>query len=227
MLAVDVEKRLGEFAVHATFAAADGVTALFGPSGSGKTSIVNMVAGLVTPDRGRIACNETLLFDSAAGVNLPAHRRGIGYVFQDGRLFPHMTVRKNLDYGRRMHRLPADVDEHRRIVDLLDVGRLLDRRPGKLSGGERQRVAIGRALLMKPALLLLDEPLASLDAARKREIFPYLLRLRDETAVPMIYVSHNANEVRRIATTVVRIDAGRIAGIGGTELLDLEDADAL
>src|SRR6266850_1852003 len=203
MLVVDVEKQLGEFTVAAKFEAPDGATALFGPSGSGKTSIVNMVAGLVTPDRGRILCNGTLLFDSA-GASVPPHRRGIGYVFQDGRLFPHMTVAQNLDYGRRMYRLAADPQARARVIDMLDIGRLLDRRPGKLSGGERQRVAIGRALLMRPLLLLLDEPLASLDAARKREIFPYLLRLRDETAVPMIYVSHYAAEVRRIATTVVR-----------------------
>ena len=226
MLAVDVEKKLGDFSVAATFEAADGVTALFGPSGSGKTSIVSMVAGLVTPDRGRIMCNGTVLFDSARRVCVSPHRRGIGYVFQDGRLFPHMTVAQNLDYGRRMYRIPADADERERVVTLLDIARLLDRRPGKLSGGERQRVAIGRALLMRPQLLLLDEPLASLDAARKREIFPYLLRLRDET-VPMIYVSHNAAELRRIATTIVRIEAGRVTGIGGAELLDTADADAL
>ena len=227
MLSVDVEKQLGDFAVRATFEAADGVTALFGPSGSGKTSIINMVAGLVTPDRGRIMCNGTLLFDSAGGFSLPPNRRGIGYVFQDGRLFPHMTVAQNLDYGRRMHRLVADGASQARIVDLLDIARLLDRRPGKLSGGERQRVAIGRALLMQPLLLLLDEPLASLDAARKREIFPYLLRLRDETAVPMIYVSHHAAEVKRIARTIVRIENGHVTGVGGAELLDTEDADAL
>ena len=224
MLAVDVEKKLGDFSVAATFEAADGVTALFGPSGSGKTSIVSMVAGLVTPDRGRIVCNGTVLFDSAHRVCVSPHRRGIGYVFQDGRLFPHMTVAQNLDYGRRMYRIPADVDERERVVTLLDIARLLDRRPGKLSGGERQRVAIGRALLMRPQLLLLDEPLASLDASRKREIFPYLLRLRDET-VPMIYVSHNAAELRRIATTIVRIDDGRVSGVGGAELLDAADAD--
>ena len=226
MLAVDVEKRLGEYAVLAKYEAAGGVTALFGPSGSGKTSIVSMVAGLVTPDRGRIQSGETLLFDSGSGVNVPPHRRGIGYVFQDGRLFPHMTVASNLDYGRRMYRLPLDTAERTRVIDMLDIGRLLGRRPGNLSGGERQRVAIGRALLMRPRLLLLDEPLASLDSARKREIFPYLLRLRDER-VPMIYVSHQAAEVRRIATTIVRIDAGGVRGIGGTELLDTADADAL
>ena len=225
MLSIDVAKRLGELTVSAQFAASDGVTALFGPSGAGKTSIVNMVAGLLTPDRGRIECNGALLFDSTTGFNAPPHRRGIGYVFQDGRLFPHMTVAQNLDYGRRMYRLSPDTEEHTRIVTLLDIARLLDRRPGNLSGGERQRVAIGRALLMKPRLLLLDEPLASLDTARKREIFPYLLRLRDER-IPMIYVSHHATEVRRIATTVVRIDGGRVAGIGGPELLTEADADA-
>ena len=222
MLAVEVEKQLGAFAIRARFEAPDGVTALFGPSGSGKTSIVNMVAGLLLPDRGRIAFDGTVLFDASRRFSAPPHRRGIGYVFQDGRLFPHMTVAQNLDYGRRMYRIPADAEERERVIALLDIARLLDRRPGKLSGGERQRVAIGRALLMRPHLLLLDEPLASLDQARKREIFPYLLRLRDET-VPMIYVSHNAGELRRIATTIVRIDDGRVRGVGGTELLD--DAD--
>jgi len=226
MLAVDVEKQLGEFRVSAKFDAPDGVTALFGPSGSGKTSIVNMIAGLITPDRGRVMCNETLLFDSSGGVNQPPHRRHIGYVFQDGRLFPHMTVSQNLDYGRRMYGLPRDSTAQARIVDMLNIGNLLTRRPGKLSGGERQRVAIGRALLMRPQLLLLDEPLASLDTARKREIFPYLLRLRDER-LPMIYVCHHAAELRRIATTIVRIEGGRVLGVGGAELLDAADADAL
>jgi molybdate transport system ATP-binding protein len=225
MLVVDVEKQLGDFSIAAKFEAADGVTALFGPSGSGKTSIINMVAGLVTPDRGRILCNGTLLFDSA-GQNQPPHRRHIGYVFQDGRLFPHMTVAQNLDYGRQMYRLPDDAAARARIVDMLDIVHLLARRPGKLSGGERQRVAIGRALLLLPQLLLLDEPLASLDAARKREIFPYLLRLRDE-AIPIIYVSHHAAEVKRIANTIVRIESGRVIGIGGPEIIDTADADAL
>jgi molybdate transport system ATP-binding protein len=226
MLAVDVEKQLGEFRVSAKFDAPDGVTALFGPSGSGKTSIVNMVAGLITPDRGTIRANGTLLFDSTTRVSEPPHRRHIGYVFQDGRLFRHMTVAQNLDYGRRMYRLPHDEAAQARIVEMLHIGHLLERRPRNLSGGERQRVAIGRALLMRPQLLLLDEPLASLDTARKREIFPYLLRLRDE-AVPMIYVSHHAAELRRIATTVVRIESGRVIGIGGAEMLDAADADAL
>ena len=153
MLAVDVEKRLGDFTIAAKFEAPDGVTALFGPSGSGKTSIVSMVAGLMRPDRGRIMCNGALLFDSN-GADEPPHRRHIGYVFQDGRLFPHMTVAQNLDYGRRMYRLPRNDSAHSRIVNMLDIGHLLERRPGHLSGGERQRVAIGRALLMHPRLLL-------------------------------------------------------------------------
>jgi molybdate transport system ATP-binding protein len=158
---------------------------------------------------------------------VPAHRRRIGYVFQEGRLFPHLSVAGNLDYGRRMCGLAPDRAQMARIVDLLDLGHLTDRRTGKLSGGERQRVAVGRALLMRPRLLLLDEPLASLDAARKREILPYLERLRDEVGIPMVYVSHHAGELRRIATSVVRLDAGHVAAMGGRELLDAADADAV
>ena len=216
---VDVEKRFGDFAIVARFETAGGVTALFGPSGSGKTTIINMIAGLVRPDRGRIALGKEVLFDSAAGVDVPAHRRRIGYVFQDGRLFPHLSVARNLHYGRWMSGLQSDPAETAHIIELLALGDLLKRRPGKLSGGERQRVAIGRALLMRPRLLLLDEPLASLDAARKNEIFPFLERLRDEAAVPMVYVSHDAAEVRRLATSVVRIEAGQVTAQGALELL--------
>jgi molybdate transport system ATP-binding protein len=225
MLAVDVEKRLGDFFLSARFETGSGVTAVYGPSGAGKTTLVNMISGLVAPDRGRIAIDGTVLFDSAQRINLPPHRRRIGYVFQEGRLFPHLSVKQNLDYGRRMGGLPPDPAQMQRIVALLDIGHLIDRRPGKLSGGERQRIAIGRALLMRPRLLLLDEPLASLDIARKREILPYLQRLRDEVGVPMVYVSHQAAELRRIATAVVRLDAGRVAAAGGTELLDAAEAD--
>ena len=219
MLAVDVEKRLGEFTLAAKFEVAGGATALFGPSGAGKTSIANLIAGLLRPDRGRIALDGVVLFDAATRIDVPPHRRRVGYVFQEGRLFPHMSVRRNLDFGRWMSGLARDEAATRHIVELLDLGRLLDRRPGKLSGGERQRVAIGRALLMRPRLLLLDEPLASLDAARKREILPYLMRLRDEEKVPMLYVSHFADEVRHIATQVVRLEEGRVAAQGGLELL--------
>src|SRR5262245_41573017 len=227
MLAVDIEKRLGEFSIAARFETAAGVTAVFGPSGAGKTTLVNMIAGLLTPDRGRIALGDTVLFDSEQRINLPPWRRRIGYVFQEGRLFPHLKVAANLDYGRRMCGMAPEPAQTQRIVDLLDIGHVLNRRPGKLSGGERRRVAIGRALLMRPRLLLLDEPLASLDAVRKREILPYLERLRDETGVPMVYVSHNASELRRIASAVVRLDAGRVVAVGGRELLDAVDADTL
>jgi len=227
MLTVDVEKRLGEFRINARFESAAGVTALFGHSGSGKTTLVNMIAGLVTPDRGRITLDGTVLFDSASRRNVPPYSRHLGYVFQEGRLFPHLTVAANLDYGRRIQGLPGDPAEMMRVVDLLDIGHLLARRPGKLSGGERQRVAVGRALLARPRLLLLDEPLASLDAARKSEILPYLQRMRDETRVPMVYVSHHPGELRRLATSVVRLDDGRVAAVGGKELLGDADAEAM
>ena len=224
MLAVNVEKRLGEFSIAAKFETTSGITALFGPSGAGKTSIITLIAGLVKPDRGRIVLGDNVLFDGAMRTNVPAHRRRIGYVFQEGRLFPHLSVAQNLDYGRRMSKLPPDPDERERIVALLDIGHLLPRRPGRLSGGERQRVAVGRALLTRPRLLLLDEPLASLDRARKLEILPYLARLRDEAKVPMIYVSHQAGEIQRLASQVVRIEDGRVAGAGGLEMLDAEAA---
>jgi molybdate transport system ATP-binding protein len=227
MLALKVEKRLGEFFISARFESEGGVTGLFGASGAGKTTLVNMIAGLITPDRGRIELDHTTLFDSAAGINVPVHRRRIGYVFQEGRLFPHLSVAANLDYGRRMQGLARNGAEMEHIVALLDIGNLLDRRPGRLSGGERQRVAVGRALLMRPRLLLLDEPLASLDATRKREILPYLEKLRDEARVPMVYVSHNAGELARLATSVVRLDGGQVAAVGGTELLDVADLDAM
>jgi molybdate transport system ATP-binding protein len=224
MLAVDVEKRLGDVQIAAKFQTEGGATALYGASGAGKTSIVNMIAGLIAPDRGRIVLDDTVLFDSATRTDIPAHRRRIGYVFQEGRLFPHMTVAKNLDYGRRMSGVAPDTAEHERVIALLDIGGLLTRRPGRLSGGERQRVAFGRALLMKPRLLLLDEPLASLDRARKLEILPYLAKLRDEAKVPMIYVSHQAGEIQRLCSQVVRIEDGRVQASGGLELLGSEGA---
>jgi len=219
VLALEVEKQLGVLTLAVRFQIAGGVTALFGPSGAGKTSLVNMIAGLLKPDRGCIVVDDTILFDAAKAIDVPPHRRQIGYVFQEGRLFPHLSVRQNLDYGRRMSGRPRDPTEFERIASLLGITHLLQRRPRMLSGGERQRVAIGRALLMQPRLLLLDEPLASLDAGHKGEILPYLVRLRDEAAIPMVYVSHIAAEVRQIATTVVRLDDGRVAATGGLELL--------
>jgi molybdate transport system ATP-binding protein len=150
---------------------------------------------------------------------VPTWRRRIGYVFQDARLFPHLNVAQNLDYGRRMNRLAADPAQHNRVVELLDIGALLDRRPGKLSGGERQRVALGRALLSKPRLLLLDEPLGALDEARKLEILPYLVRLRDEANIPMVYVSHDVAELRQLATQIVMLRQGRVTSFGGVKVL--------
>jgi molybdate transport system ATP-binding protein len=227
MLAVQAEKQLGEFSVNVSFTSDTGATALFGPSGAGKTSVINMIAGLLKPERGRIALNGDVLFDSATGINVPAWRRHIGYVFQEGRLFPHFSVRRNLDYARWISGHARDPQQFSRVIELLDIGHLLDRRPGKLSGGERQRVAVGRALLMQPRLLLLDEPLASLDVVRKRDILPYLERLRDEARVPLIYVSHNAAEIKRVASRVVRLDSGRVVETGGIGLLDGVQADVL
>jgi molybdate transport system ATP-binding protein len=218
MLRVDVAKQLGDFSVQASFTSEGRVTGLFGASGAGKTSLINMIAGLLRPDRGTIAIDAETLDDTVAHTHVPAHRRRIGYVFQDARLFPHLDVRRNLDYGRRMNRLADDPAQRARVTDLLDIGNLLDRRPGQLSGGERQRVALGRALLSKPRLLLLDEPLGSLDEGRKVEILPYLVRLRDEAGIPMVYVSHDADEMRQLATQIVMLKRGRVSAFGGAEV---------
>jgi molybdate transport system ATP-binding protein len=219
MLRVEVSKQLGEFSIQASFASEGRVTGLFGASGAGKTSLINMIAGLLRPDRGTIVIDDETVDDTAARIHVPAHRRRIGYVFQDARLFPHFDVSQNLDYGRRMNRLAHDPANRKRVVDLLDIGVLLDRRPGQLSGGERQRVALGRALLAQPRLLLLDEPLGSLDDERKAEILPYLVRLRDEAGVPMVYVSHDADEMRQLATQVVMLRRGRVTAFGGADVL--------
>jgi len=226
MLSVDLRKTVGHLDLSIAFQSSGPVTGLFGPSGAGKTTLVNMIAGLVRPDDGRIALGDVVLFDRARHLDMPAHQRRIGYVFQEGRLFPHMTVARNLDYGRWMAGLPHDPAEFARVVAMLDIEPLLGRRPGKLSGGERQRVAIGRALMLRPRLLLLDEPLASLDPARKSEIMPYLLRLRDEARIPMVYVSHYARELKRIANVIVRLEVGRVASIGGPDILGKADEAA-
>ena len=218
MLRVDVSKQLGDFSLQASFASEGRVTGLFGASGAGKTSLVNMIAGLLRPDRGTIAIDGETLDDTAKDIHMPTWRRRIGYVFQDARLFPHLDVRQNLDYGRRMNRLAVDPAQQKRVTELLDIGHLLDRRPGQLSGGERQRVAFGRALLSKPRLLLLDEPLGSLDEGRKVEILPYLIRLRDE-GIPMVYVSHDAVELRQLATQIVMLRDGRVTSFGGVKVL--------
>lgn len=224
-LSVDIRHRQGEFTLEAAFESSGRLTALFGASGSGKTTLVNLIGGLIRPTAGRIEVDGHVLVDSKAGIFVPAHRRRIGYVFQDARLFPHMTVSQNLRYGRfftpRAERY-ADMDV---VVDLLGIGHLLDRRPGRLSGGEKQRVAIGRALVASPRLILMDEPLASLDEARKAEILPYVERLRDETKIPIVYVSHAVSEVTRLATDAVILSQGRVLAAGpADEVLSRADA---
>src|SRR5438270_13273119 len=215
MLEVDIEHNLADFLLDIHYRAGRGLTALFGRSGAGKTSVVNAIAGLLRPRRGRIAIDGAVLLDTEHGICVPTHRRRIGYVFQEGRLFPHLTVRQNLLFGRwfapARERRATNLDD---VVDLLGIAPLLDRRPGRLSGGEKQRIAIGRALLASPRLLLMDEPLASLDARRKDEILPYLERLRDEARVPIVYVSDSIAEVTRLATTIVLISAGRVHAVG-------------
>jgi molybdate transport system ATP-binding protein len=213
-LSVDIRHRLGPFALEASFASSGRLTALFGPSGSGKTSLVNIIAGLVRPAHARVAVDGRTLVDTANRSFMPKHRRRIGYVFQDARLFPHMSVRQNLRYGRWFAPRDERYADEARVVDLLGIGGLLDRRPDSLSGGERQRVAIGRALIASPRLILMDEPLASLDDARKAEILPYIERLRDEAKVPIVYVSHSVAEVARLATDVVLLSSGKVTACG-------------
>lgn len=214
MLDVDIEHRLAAFELDIHFRSGRGLTALFGRSGAGKTSVVNAIAGLIHPQRGRIVIDGSVLLDTEHGIRAPTHRRRVGYVFQEGRLFPHLTVRQNLMFGQWFARDAAPSSYLDDVVELLGIGPLLDRRPGRLSGGEKQRVAIGRALLAHPRLLLMDEPLASLDARRKDEILPYLERLRDHTSVPIVYVSHSVAEVTRLATTIVLISDGRVRAVG-------------
>ena len=213
---IDIEKRLGEFNLAAKLdLPASGVTALFGRSGAGKTSIVNALAGLLKPDRGRISVGGETLFDSERGIDLPPERRRLGYIFQEHRLFPHYSVKGNLLYGGKGN----DQISFDAVVTLLGLEKLLDRRVAELSGGEKQRVAIGRALLANPRLLLMDEPLAALDASRKAEIMPFIARLRDELSLPIVYVSHAMEEVVSLADTLALVDAGRIAAIGPVEEL--------
>jgi len=211
---VEIRQRLGAFALDVAFASAGRLTALFGPSGSGKTSIVNAIAGLTRPEGGKVAVDGRVLFDAEQRIFLPPHRRRIGYVFQDARLFPHLTVSQNLRYGRFFTPAAERYAEVSKVVELLGIGHLLDRRPSGLSGGERQRVAIGRALIASPRLLLMDEPLAALDDARKAEILPYVERLRDETQIPIVYVSHSVAEIARLASDVVLLSDGRVTAAG-------------
>lgn len=209
-LSVQIRHRLPGIDLDILFQAPRGVTVLFGRSGSGKTTIVDAVAGLLRPQAGRVAVDDWVLFDTEQGHWLPPHRRRLGYIFQEGRLFPHLTVRQNLSYGRWFAPRDARRENPDHVIEMLGIGHLLDRRPARLSGGEKQRVAIGRALLASPRLILADEPLAALDEARKAEILPYFERLRDEVSVPILYVTHSAAEVARLATSVVALQDGKV-----------------
>jgi len=222
MLYVDVSRQQGAFALQAQFAApAPGVIALFGRSGSGKTTLVNLISGLLAPDRGEIRLGAQVLTDTRAGIAVPVEQRRIGYVFQDARLFPHLTVGGNLRYGARRARTAAVIIGFDEVAALLGLATLIERRPQQLSGGERQRVALGRALLSQPRLLLLDEPLASLDVARREEVLPYLEALRDRLSIPMVYVSHQFDEVLRLATHLVLLDSGRVLAQGPVNEMSL------
>ena len=214
MISVAVKLARRDFALDVAFEGGAGVTGLFGPSGCGKTTVIRAIAGLERPDSGRIALGDRVLYDGAAGVWVAPHRRRIGLVFQDAQLFPHLDVATNLAYGRFFTPKAARRIETAAVVEVLGIGHLMRRRPATLSGGERQRVAIGRALLTSPDLLLMDEPLAALDDQRKLEILPFVERLRDEFAIPIVYVSHSVEEVARLAATVVRLEHGRVSRVG-------------
>lgn len=221
-LEFDIHHQFGAFTLEAQFATDSRLTALFGPSGSGKTSLVNIIGGLLRPDRGRVVVDGNVLVDTARRIFVPKHRRRIGYIFQEPRLFPHLTVRQNLLYGRWFNRhwynrTHSGGDSLEHIVELLGIDALLNRGTARLSGGEKQRVAIGRALLAHPQLLLMDEPLAALDQARKAEILPFIERLRDELKLPIVYVSHSPSEVARLATTVVLLAQGKVVASGSVE----------
>jgi molybdate transport system ATP-binding protein len=213
-LVVKAKHRLGAFSLDAAFTSERGITALFGRSGSGKTSLIRIIAGLARPHEGLVALDEEVLIDTAQRIFVAKHRRRFGYVFQEARLFPHLSVRHNLSYGQWFASVGVARESLDRIVALLGIEALLDRRPEKLSGGEKQRVAIGRALLSSPRLLLMDEPLAALDDARKAEVMPYLERLRDEMDIPIVYVSHSIAEVARLADQVVVMQDGKVEAVG-------------
>jgi len=228
MVEVDIAFTRGAFQLEARFASGAPIVALFGRSGSGKSTLVNAIAGTVRPSRGRIAVGTRTLFDSARGIDLAPEARRVGYVFQDALLFPHMDVAGNLGYGERLTPPGERFVERNRVIELLDLRRLLDRRPAGLSGGEKQRVAIGRALLASPAVLLMDEPLASLDAPRKAEILAYIELLRDEIRLPIVYVSHALEEVTRLADHLVLLSEGRVAAEGSVaEVLSRRDLGPL
>jgi molybdate transport system ATP-binding protein len=221
MLKVAAVKHRGSFTLDAQFELpTPGVVALFGRSGCGKTTLVNVIAGLLKADSGRVVLNDAVLLDTDRNIDVPPEHRRIGYVFQDARLFPHLSVAANLRYALRRAKVAPFVSLEQ-VADLLGLGTLMQRRTHQLSGGERQRVAIGRALLSQPSLLLLDEPLASLDASRREEVLPYLESLRDQLAIPMVYVSHQFDEVLRLATYLVLMESGRVIAQGNLSDISL------
>ncbi len=214
IVSVKFSKQLENIQLDVEFSVpAKGITAVFGRSGAGKTTIINAIAGLLTPDSGKIKVNGKELYDSQNKLNMPVEKRNIGYVFQESRLFPHYSVEGNLTYGVSK----PDCDYLQQILELLDLGHLIKRYPKELSGGEKQRVAIGRALLSKPDILLMDEPLASLDLPRKREVMPFLERLAESVNIPILYVSHSLNEILRIADHIVVVDRGKVVSSGKIE----------
>jgi molybdate transport system ATP-binding protein len=217
MIDVDIEQRLGSFELAVAFVAEAPIVGLFGRSGAGKSSVVNAIAGITKPNRGVIRINNVTLFDAEKGIDVAPEKRRVGYVFQDSLLFPHLDVESNLLYGQRLRHANERVIDEARVVDLLGLGSLLRRKPRALSGGEKQRVAIGRALLAQPRILLMDEPLASLDIPRKTEILDYIERLRDELHIPIVYVSHSVAEITRLADTIVLLSDGKCLAVGDVE----------
>jgi molybdate transport system ATP-binding protein len=219
VLELDVRRRQGDFNLDVRLSAGPGVTALYGRSGSGKTSVINMVAGLSRPDEGVIKVDGRVLFDRQAGIDLAPEARRLGYVFQEHRLFPHLSVRGNLEFGQNLVPPAERTQSFDKVVQVLGIEHLLDRRPAKLSGGEKQRVAIGRAMLASPRILLMDEPLAALDPARKAELLPFIAQLARRFGVPILYVSHSMDEVLRLADTLALMDGGTVAASGPLESL--------
>lgn len=224
MLFAGIKKVLGSFAIDVTFQSEDDdIIAIYGASGAGKTSVISMIAGLIRPDSGKICVSGVTYFDSESKINVAPDKRRIGYIFQDGKLFPHLTVRSNLEYGMKLIPTKDRRIGFREVVGLLGLEGLLTRRPGKLSGGEKQRVAIGRALLTSPRLLLMDEPLASLDSSRKNDLLPFIKGLRNQYQIPVIYVTHSLEEIFTVADSVVVMEAGHVKSAGNLDLLHTDN----
>ena len=210
MIEVQARLKRKHFELDASLQLTQRVNAIYGPSGSGKSTLLSIIAGITQPDSGRIMINGECLFDSELQINIPIHERKIGLVFQDGRLFPHLTVEHNLSYALNFTPVQKQQFQLKKIVELLEIGQLLNQRPHQLSGGEKQRIALGRALLSSPRLLMLDEPLASLDERLKSQILPFLKKVADEVEIPMIYISHSMEEILKITDNIIDIQLGKI-----------------